>query len=172
MANFTLVLGGAASGKSAFAEKLLFNETAVTYIATLAVKDKEMQAKVKLHKQRRPAHWRTVEVIKPNLATVIKKQNGNCLLIDDFGVYVAQLLDAKKQPRRHLLNVLKALTAYEGQIIGVSQEVGWGIVPVFSSARQFRELLGWLNQQLADIATQVFLVVAGQPVLVKNTQEV
>jgi adenosylcobinamide kinase/adenosylcobinamide-phosphate guanylyltransferase len=168
MLNFTLILGGAASGKSLFAESLLLKEADVTYVATVKANDKEMQAKVKQHQKRRPSHWQTVEIIKSDLPHFLKKTTANCLLIDDFGTYVAQVMESKTYPKRHLTNLIKALELYRGQIVAVSQEVGLGIVPLAASARSFRELLGWFNQQLAGLADRVFLVVAGQTVLIKG----
>lgn len=168
MRNFTLILGGAASGKSRFAESLLLKKDKVTYVATLEAKDKEMKAKVKQHQKRRPAQWQTVETVKLDLPRFLKTTTASCLLIDDFGTYIAQVMESKAYPQRHLTNLLKALQLYPGELVAVSQEVGFGIVPIAASARRFRELLGWFNQQLADLADEVFLVVAGQAVLIKS----
>lgn len=168
MLNLTLILGGAASGKSFFAESLLLKKANVTYIATIEAKDKEMQAKVKQHQKRRPAQWQTVETVKSDLPRFLKTTTANCLLIDDFGTYIAQIMESKTYPKRHLANLLKALQMFSGEVVAVSQEVGFGIVPLAASARKFRELLGWFNQQLANLADQVYLVVAGQAVLIKQ----
>lgn len=168
MANFTLVLGGAASGKSAWAEKLLAAEPEVIYLATLVAKDQEMVAKVKHHQKRRPAGWKTIEIVKPELPKFFKNCLANYVLVEDFGTYAAQVMESKKFPQRHLTNLVKAIAHYKGNVVGVSQEVGFGIVPFAASGRQYRELLGWLNQQLASVANKVYLVVAGQAVLLKD----
>ncbi|NHC44918.1 bifunctional adenosylcobinamide kinase/adenosylcobinamide-phosphate guanylyltransferase [Motilibacter aurantiacus] len=167
----TLVLGGARSGKSAVAEGLLAAEPEVTYVATAPGRpdDPEWDARVQLHRQRRPAHWRTLETrdLVPLLAA-----EGPPLLVDCLALWLTTVLDecrAWDDPRAALPAVRERqealVAAWRGtrrRAVAVSNEVGSGVVPATPSGRLFRDELGRLNAAIAAQSEQALLVVAGR----------
>ena len=170
--NIELVLGGARSGKSCYAEQQAKSSLQeVIYIATATVYDDEMADRVQRHKDDRPSNWRTIE--EPiQLAAMLQEHaaEDKCILVDCLTLWVTNLLmleddqrfEAEKQA---LLNILPELP---GQILLVSNEVGQGIVPLGELSRRFVDESGWLHQAIAALATDVTLVVAGIPMPVKR----
>jgi adenosylcobinamide kinase/adenosylcobinamide-phosphate guanylyltransferase len=167
-----LVLGGARSGKSAHAEALLRDETAVDYIATARrdPADAEWAERIARHRQRRPAHWKTIETIELAAAFV---GDGPVAIVDsitgwltqtmdDAGVW-AGLPDADARLAAAIDAMIGAWAATERHVVAVTDEVGSGVVPETTSGRQFRDTLGLLNQRLAASADDVWLTVAGIP---------
>jgi len=176
MNNVHLILGGARSGKSAFAEKLaLESGLPVTYIATAQVYDKEFGARVAHHKTRRPVHWNTIE--QPfNLGSTLQAhaKTGGLLIVDCLTLWLAQCIcpDCERpdglnweHERSALLNALPALP---GTILLVSNEVGMGIVPLGEINRQFQDEQGRLNQAVAQLAGKVSFIAAGLPLTLKG----
>ncbi len=176
MNNVQLILGGARSGKSAYAEKLATESgLPVTYIATAQVYDAEFGQRVSHHKVRRPAHWSTVE--QPfNLADTLQAYaaTGQCVIVDCLTLWLAQCIcpDCERpqhiswqNEHRALLNILPSLP---GMIILVSNEVGMGIVPLGEINRQFQDEQGRLNQSVAQIAGKVSFIAAGLPLMLKG----
>jgi len=176
MNNVHLILGGARSGKSAFAEKLaLESGLPVTYIATAQVYDKEFGARVAHHKIRRPIHWNTIE--QPfNLGSTLQThaKPGQCLIVDCLTLWLAQCIcpDCERpdglnweHERSALLNTLPTLS---GTILLVSNEVGMGIVPLGEINRQFQDEQGRLNQAVAQLAGKVSFIAAGLPLTLKG----
>lgn len=165
----TLILGGARSGKSCYAENLANNSTKqVIYIATGQARDKEMAARILRHQQDRPVHWQTVE--EPiQLATTLKKyaQENRCLLVDCLTLWLSNILfDEQGQIQEQVFKqqsqaLLDSLITLAGQIILVSNEVGLGIVPMDAMSRRFVDEAGRLHQQLAQRCERVILVTAG-----------
>lgn len=169
----TLVLGGARSGKSRYAQGLASRFQRVTFIATAQPSDGEMRKKIAVHRSERPEDWRTVEA-RLNLDKSIHSESKKCdvLLIDCFTLYVANLMYAKKHsgnPQAQIEAVYTAILASRAHIIAVSNEVGSGIVPVYRSGRIYRDLLGQMNQKVAHIANQVVLMIAGIPLVLKDS---
>ncbi len=169
-----LILGGMRSGKSAWAEKLASQSSLpVTYIATATSRDKEMAARIKAHQDQRPSDWQLIEeplFLARTLQAHTKKNQ--CLLIDCLTLWVTNLLlheDAElfAQQKKELLEILPAL---QGQIIFVSNETNMGIVPMDALSRRFCDEMGRLHQEIAQIAEQVTLVVAGLPHIIKGVQ--
>ncbi len=171
----TLILGGARSGKSAYAEQLATDSNLeVTYIATAQVYDAEFQARVQHHQSRRPDSWTLVE--EPHfLADALQKNaaKDRCLVVDCLTLWLAQWIcpdcnppasSSWQQEREHLLATLNDLP---GRIIMVSNEVGMGIVPLGEINRRFQDEQGRLNQALAKIADEVVFVAAGLPLKLK-----
>jgi adenosyl cobinamide kinase/adenosyl cobinamide phosphate guanylyltransferase len=153
----TLVLGGAGSGKSAFAERLVSRlPLPVTYVATAEVSDPDMAARVTAHRARRPPGWRTLEVGR-DLGGPLGDLDGT-VLVDALGTWVAGApgfeVDGGALCRR--------LRRRVGDTVVVSDEVGLGVHPSTGSGRRFREALGSLNQAVAAVADDVVLVVAGR----------
>jgi len=171
-----LILGGARSGKSAFAEKLaLASGQPVTYIATAQVYDTEFGARVDQHKTRRPAHWATVEQ-SFNLAEALQThaKADTCIIVDCLTLWLAQCIcpDCDRpegldwQHERNTL--LETLPKLEGTILLVSNEVGMGIVPLGEINRQFQDEQGRLNQAVAACVNQVSFIAAGLPLTLKG----
>lgn len=171
--NITLVLGGARSGKSRYAQQLASGFERVTFIATGRPIDAEMQKKIARHRRERPVAWRTVEV-PLNLHKSIRSesQKADVVLIDCLTLYVANVIGAKKKsksdPRKHIEAVCDAIRASKASVVAVSNEVGSGIVPAYRSGRIYRDFLGQMNQRIAEIADKVVLMVAGVPMTIKD----
>jgi adenosylcobinamide kinase / adenosylcobinamide-phosphate guanylyltransferase len=171
----TLILGGARSGKSAYAERLATSGIPVTYIATAQVYDDEFKARVQHHKDRRPADWALVE--EPHHLTQVLARRAapnQCLIVDCLTVWLAQWLCTDCNPpknsdwqleREAFLTLLPTLA---GTIILVSNEVGMGIVPLGEINRQFQDEQGRLNQAVAQIADSVSFIAAGLPLKLKG----
>ncbi|MFC6012973.1 bifunctional adenosylcobinamide kinase/adenosylcobinamide-phosphate guanylyltransferase [Nocardia lasii] len=169
----TLVLGGARSGKSAFAEELLADAPAVRYLATAVVDptDGDFAARIAGHRERRPKHWSTVE--NADLATVLATP-APATLLDDIGTWLTARLDARAAwdaPRGTVVPDCDVLTAavaaYRERLVIVSPEVGMGVIPATRSGRLFRDEIGSLNQRLARVCDEAYLIVAGLPVRLK-----
>jgi adenosylcobinamide kinase/adenosylcobinamide-phosphate guanylyltransferase len=155
----TLVLGGARSGKSTYAERLVGRlPSPITYVATMQVgDDRDLSARVARHRQRRPAEWRTVEA-GLDLPGVVRSLEGS-LLLDSLGPWVA--LNGE-DGTVDSTTLCRALTERNGASVVVSEEVGLGVHPTSSAGRHFRDALGTINQDVAEVADQVLLIVAGR----------
>ncbi|WP_349431814.1 bifunctional adenosylcobinamide kinase/adenosylcobinamide-phosphate guanylyltransferase [Methylomarinum sp. Ch1-1] len=171
-----LVLGGARSGKSRYAERqALAEDKAVIYVATAEVGDDEMQSRIARHRADRPEHWLTVE--EPiRLADTIKlyTTDDSCLLIDCLTLWLSNVLFDRRgglqferfqQEKSALLSVLQRTS---GRIIMVSNEVGHGVVPMQKNTRRFVDEAGRLHQDIARICDRVVLVTAGLPQVLKS----
>lgn len=173
----TLVLGGVRSGKSRYAHTLATAVKEVAFLATAQPTDDEMRAKIARHRRERPANWETVEV-PFDLDAAIAEQGVkySFLLIDCLTTYTANLLMADGDNCERLLarvdRVCSAIQATPASVALVSNEVGSGIVPAFPSGRQFRDLLGEVNQKVARISDNVVLMIAGCPLVIKGLAEV
>jgi adenosyl cobinamide kinase/adenosyl cobinamide phosphate guanylyltransferase len=141
----------------------------VTYIATAEVRDEEMADRVKKHRQDRPAAWQTLEEPHHPSAALAKAEHATVLL-DCLTLLATNLLLGSDEQAAHeeIARLVDAALDRQGTLIVVSNEVGNGIVPVNALARQFRDLQGILNRRLAEAADTVFLVVAGQPLTLKE----
>ena len=153
-----LVLGGARSGKSAYAERRAssFPEP-VSYVATACVDgDADLAARVDEHRKRRPASWSTIEV-GADVSGMLRATRGTVVL-DALGPWVAAAPDFDVDAAE----LLDALAGREGDTVIVSEEVGLGVHPSTAAGQQFRDALGELNQTVATVADEVVLVVAGR----------
>ncbi len=168
----TLVLGGARSGKSAYAERLVaahLDRTAdptATYVATAEAGDAEMAARIAAHRARRDAHWRTVEA-PLNLAAAIAANAAGPMLVDCLTLWLANLMAAAHAPEAATDTLIAALRDRPAPTVLVANEVGLGIVPNSALSRRFRDAAGRLNQTVAAIAERVVLVAAGLPLILK-----
>jgi adenosylcobinamide kinase/adenosylcobinamide-phosphate guanylyltransferase len=169
----TLVLGGARSGKSRYAQELASAFQRVVYIATASREDAEMRAKIAHHRRQRPSTWKTVEV-STGLDRAVREEGpqADLLLIDCLTLYMAKLMGRKSGGRgkveSHIQLLCKALQEVKASVVIVSNEVGCGVVPPYRSGRDYRDFLGELNQQIAKVADRVILMVAGLPLTVKD----
>ncbi|WP_312956040.1 bifunctional adenosylcobinamide kinase/adenosylcobinamide-phosphate guanylyltransferase [Pseudomonas songnenensis] len=169
-----LILGGARSGKSRFAERLAAESgLSVTYIATSQALDGEMTERIAHHRERRPAHWALVE--EPlQLARVLREQAAveRCLLIDCLTLWLTNLLmlddPARLAEERDAL--LECLDGLPGRVLLVSNETGLGVVPLGELTRRYVDEAGWLHQAVAERAQRVTFMVAGLPMTLKGAQ--
>ncbi len=156
-----LVLGGARSGKSSYAESRLDGAPAVTYVATALPRpdDADWARRVAAHRDRRPATWRTVETT--DVAGLLPAADAP-LLVDCFSLWLGAHLDEPDLPER-IDAVVSAWASCPVPVVGVSSEVGSGVVPVSAAGRRYRDELGRLNGRLAAAADEVWFVTAGLP---------
>ena len=173
----TLIIGGARSGKSRFAQALCRDARNVLFIATASAEcvDEEMRGRISRHRAERPHDWVTIE--EPlHLERVVREAPPDAtLLIDCVTLWVSNLMWEHKaiaddERENIILNqVVEFSQAAQGrQVIAVSNEVGSGIVPDNNAGRTFRDLQGLVNQSLARVAERVVLVAAGLPLVLKD----
>ncbi len=168
-----LILGGVRSGKSMLAEQhATASSLPVVYVATAKPYDEEMRSRIAHHQVRRPAHWQLVEA-ESDLAAVLQREAavGRCILVDCLTLWLTQLLCDEDGAKLQLevSALLSVLPDLPGKIILVSNETNMGIVPMGELSRRYCDEAGRLHQQLAVICDQVILMVAGLPLMVKNT---
>ncbi len=165
-----LILGGARSGKSAFAETLVRGSgLSPTYLATGRAFDSEMQERIQLHRQQRGDDWTTLE--EPlDLTGALRRQvrDDRAILVDCLTLWVTNLMMADKDVTAHGDRLCECLDALPGLVVFVSNEVGMGIVPDNEMAREFRDHTGLLHQKIARHCAQVFFVAAGIPMQMKG----
>ena len=171
--NLTLVTGGARSGKSGFAQRMAQGrEGRKVFIATARAGDDEMKLRIEQHRRERPESWHTIE--EPcRLVQALESCRGSyeVVLIDCIGLWITNLLLADRGEHeilREVDAVLERCRTCASDIIMVSNETGMGIVPDNSLSRQFRDVLGKTNQEIAGAADEVFLLVAGIPLRLKG----
>jgi len=165
----TFVIGGARSGKSAFAEGLICARPGPWhYVATAQAYDDEMAARICEHRSRRGAGWITHEA-GADLAGVLRRlPDGEPVLVDCLTLWLTGVMLAEREPVGGAVDQLVlAVKAHAGPLVVVSTEVGLGIVPENALARAFRDQAGRLHQRVAAEADRVVLVVAGLPMEVK-----
>jgi adenosylcobinamide kinase/adenosylcobinamide-phosphate guanylyltransferase len=171
MAGHILVLGGARSGKTGFAERLAMRAgERPLYLATAQALDDEMRERVRLHQEQRHKHFATLE--EPlALATALKAaaRTHDVILVDCITLWITNLLGAERNVAGAVDELIATLPGIDGaRVILVSNEVGLGIVPDNAMARLFRDLSGAAHQRLAEICTDVHFVVAGLPMTLKG----
>jgi adenosylcobinamide kinase/adenosylcobinamide-phosphate guanylyltransferase len=179
MAKIILITGGSRSGKSMYAQRVAesFSGTR-TYIATCPVIDKEMEDRVRKHKEaRQSASWQTIEEVT-DLAGALRRSKGSkVILVDCLTLWINNLMYEAEQEKRYLdeevigtrcKDVLGVCSDLTGTVIFVTNEVGMGIVPENPSSRLFRDLAGRCNQSMADHADTVIFMVSGLPLYIKG----
>ncbi len=168
----TLILGGARSGKSAFAEELAGRAGAVRYVATATPDpdDADFAERIAAHRVRRPGVWNVVE----GDPVAVLAEPAPVTLVDDLGTWLTARIDARaawELPRGTVRpdadDLVAAVTGYQHRLIIVSPEVGLGVLPATRSGRLFQDEIGDLNQRLAAVCDEVYLVVAGLPTCIK-----
>ena len=168
----TLILGGARSGKSALAERLAHESgQAVVYIATAQAHDAEMAARIAHHRDRRPAHWQSVE--EPlALADTLRAyaHPDRCVLVDCLTLWLSNLLGDADDKRlgRECEAFLGVLPVLPGELLFVSNEVGLGVIPMGELTRRFVDEAGRLHQAMAARCERVLFVAAGLPLPLKG----
>ncbi len=170
LAPLTLVLGGARSGKSAFAERLLAGHARpCVYLATAEAGDAEMAERIALHRRRRGAGWSTVEEPLDLPAALASAAGaGAAVLVDCLTLWLGNLMQAGQDVPRATAALFETLSGLAGPVVLVSNEVGSGIVPDNALARAFRDEAGRLNQAAAAAAARVYLLAAGLSLTLKD----
>ncbi len=178
-----LIIGGARSGKSVLAEKRAAHSgLRVVYVATAQALDGEMERRIAHHKARRPAHWGLVEA-PLDLAAALRAHAApdTCLLVDCLTLWLSNLLFAGLAAKQaeagepvgcalfagEVQALIDALPHLPGEVVLVSNEVGWGVVPMAAVSRLFADEQGRLNQRVAAACERVTLVAAGLPLALK-----
>jgi len=175
----TLVLGGIRSGKSRWAEQAIARSVEpgqpVRYLASgqVARGDAAWAHRVAQHRNRRPAHWSTVET--DDITTQLRQSPDTPTLVDDLGAWLTSTLDRHRawengSVAAPVADMVAAVSAFESTLVLVSPEVGLTVVPATASGRRFADELGSLNQRIAAVCDQVVLVVAGQAVPIKPSE--
>ncbi len=165
----TLITGGARSGKSAYAEKLVLNTRLhPVYIATAQAHDDEMHVRIAEHKNRRGTDWATLE--EPlALCEALSNQArpANTVLVDCLTLWLSNLMMAGKDIEEETVRLTNLIPELAGPVVFVSNEVGMGLVPETALGRAFRDHQGQLNQRVALVADSVQFIVAGYPLFLK-----
>lgn len=177
-----LVTGGSGSGKSSFSENLLKNEKNIFYIATTIVKDEETERKVESHKKRRDKRYKTYEGFE-NLGEIIKDRKEEAVLLDcvsslitnymfkeskdyDF-IPLDEVEKIKKDIEDEVINLIKSCKEENKFLVMVTNEVGCSLAPEFKVNRVFRNIIGMVNQVIASLSDEVYLVSCGLPLKLK-----
>lgn len=164
----TLVLGGARSGKSRYAEGLIEAQPAPwRYVATAQAYDDEMRARIAEHRARRGDGWQTVDAPLDLVGAIAGAPAGMPILVDCLTLWLTNLMLAEADIVAARAALAEACRQAKGPLVLVSNEVGLGIVPDNTLARRFRDEAGRLHQELAADANHVVFMVAGLPMIVK-----
>ena len=169
MSAFTaLVLGGARSGKSAFAESLVLRlGAAADYLATAEAGDDEMAARIAEHQSRRGAQWRTVA--EPlAICAALRDYDERPMLIDCLTLWLSNLLMAERDIDSETESLIRAVHGRRAPVVMVSNEVGMGLSPMNALGRAFRDAQGRLNQRIAAACDCAVFVAAGLPLTLKG----
>lgn len=176
------VTGGARSGKSKYAEGLAGSlGEKVIYLATAQALDTEMDERIQKHRQRRPVDWITIEEPLEIPEVLAKYQRGTTILLDCLTLYLSNLffkyeelpLDCREGIIDAKIGVLaETIKRSNANIIIVSNEIGWGLVPENDLGRRFRDLAGSANQTIAAVCDEGYLLVSGLPVRIKGGSDV
>lgn len=170
----TLVLGGAASGKSAFSESLIESGIGTLwddalYLATATAGDDEMASKIERHRKRRGPAWTTVEEpLDLSGALTRHASSSRPILVDCLTLWLSNLVFADRALETETEQLISVFAKLTGPVVFVSNEVGGGIVPENALARRFREEAGRLNQAVAAAANRVHFIAAGLPITLKD----
>lgn len=166
----TLVLGGARSGKSRYAERLIEGAApAGLYCATAEAGDAEMRERIAAHRARRgDAFWQTIEAPLDLRGAIARAARERPLLIDCLTLWLSNVLLAGRSPDQEFATLRAALRDAAGPVVLVANEVGLGLVPETPLGRLFRDAAGRLNQEIAAIADRVVFVAAGLPLVLKG----
>ena len=163
-------MGGARSGKSAFAERLATEcGEPVLYVATATAVDAEMAERIARHRAERTSTWRTIEV-PVGVAERVAADRGDArtVLVEDLTLLLSNLMaSAADRAEAQATQEVEALLALRAHVVLVSNEVGMGVVPEYPLGRQFRDALGRVNQSAAAGCDEAYLLVAGLPLRLK-----
>ena len=169
----TLVLGGARSGKSRYAEALVESQPGTClYIATAEAGDAEMAARIRHHQDRRGARWQTLEEPLDLIGALERAvRPDGAVLVDCLTLWLSNLLGANRDVPQETERLVAALPGLAGPVVFVSNEVGLGVHPMSALARSFIDHAGRLHQELAAVAQSVIFMAAGLPLFLKSPNE-
>jgi len=173
MGKLIFILGGARAGKSSFALELAQKSgKRVTFIATATPMDSEMRKRIKNHKNTRPRNWKTIEVTN-NLDKKIDQEKNRMVLIDCLTIYIYHLMKNLNQDKilNQVKKIIRVIKKSNSKVIVVSNEVGSGIVPNNKLSRDYRDVLGKVNQIFTQAADEFYLMFAGFPIDIKKLYE-
>lgn len=164
-----LILGGARSGKSKFAEKLVLESSkSPVYLATAQPLDKEMESRIDSHKKRRNSKWQTIEESIGIVDVMAKHSTSeNIILVDCLTLWLSNLMQEDSNIGDVSARLISIIPQLPGKVVFVSNEVGMGIVPDNRISRSFRDQSGNLNKKMAEICDVVYFIAASQPILLK-----
>lgn len=165
-----LVLGGARSGKSSYAEKMAQSSgLQPLYLATGRAFDHEMENRIAIHRDRRGSDWQTVEEpLDLVSALTLHVAVDRFVLVDCLTLWLTNLMMAERDIAAETAGLVAMLPNLAGSVVFVSNEVGFGIVPENRMAREFRDHAGFLHQAVAAVADEVYLIAAGLPLKMKG----
>lgn len=182
MSKIILVTGGSRSGKSEFAESLLKDTDDVLYIATAVITDEEMRNRINRHKESRNQNWSTYEGYK-NLDEIIHTYGEEYILLDCVTTMITNLLFDKerdfdnmpmekidvlrKEISLEFIRLIEKCRELNKTIIMVTNEIGCGLVPEYKLSRIFRDVAGWINQDIAKVCDEVYMTACGIPMKLK-----
>jgi adenosylcobinamide kinase / adenosylcobinamide-phosphate guanylyltransferase len=174
VAKITLVIGGARSGKSRYAEGVIATlrpswQPPCIYVATAEAGDEEMTARIATHRSRRGSDWHTVEAPRA-LAAALNSCATAPVLVDCLTLWLSNLLLVDADVETEIAGLEKALASIAAPVVLVTNDVGSGVVPDYPLGRRFRDWQGILNQRVAALADRVVLMVAGLPLPVKGAR--
>ncbi len=180
MGRLTLILGGARSGKSSYAQSLAdATGKPVTFVATAQALDEEMSARIQKHRRERPVDWQTLE-IPLGVAQHAQEVKSDVVILDCVTLLVNNsmmqfvkddLVDEvpfTQAVQKEVDELIASVREKEGHWLIISNEVGLGLVPPYQMGRVYRDVLGWANQRLALAADKVIFMVAGIPTVIKE----
>ena len=179
MGRLTLILGGARSGKSSYAQSLA-EETgkSVTFLATAQALDQEMSARIQKHRAERPVHWETLEA-PLDIASHAQQIRSEVVVLDCITLLVNNLMmqfvkddlvdemPFTQAVQKEVNELIRNIHEQKQDWMLISNEVGLGLVPPYQMGRVYRDVLGWANQRLAREADKVIFMVAGIPTVIK-----
>jgi adenosylcobinamide kinase / adenosylcobinamide-phosphate guanylyltransferase len=175
----TLILGGARSGKSSYAQTHAEESgKSVTFIATAQALDEEMSRRIEKHRAERPETWQTLEI--PNhIASCVQQIRSQVVILDCITLLISNLLMqfvnndlVEEAPflaavQKEIDELIKTLREQQQDWLIISNELGLGLVPPYQMGRVYRDAMGWANQRLAREADTVIFMVAGIPTMIK-----
>ncbi|MEN3929891.1 bifunctional adenosylcobinamide kinase/adenosylcobinamide-phosphate guanylyltransferase [Microvirga sp. W0021] len=163
-----LVIGGARSGKSRFAQKLADESgRAKTIIVTAEARDADMQQRILAHQADRDANWETVEAPLELAQAILQSQAQNVVMVDCLTLWLTNVMLADRDMEVAITELVSAVQMAQCSLVLVSNEVGLGIVPETAMGRDFRDWQGWLNQRIAQVCDGTAVMVSGFPLLLK-----
>ncbi|HAM38421.1 MAG: bifunctional adenosylcobinamide kinase/adenosylcobinamide-phosphate guanylyltransferase [Elusimicrobia bacterium RIFOXYC2_FULL_34_12] len=165
MGKIIFISGGVRSGKSAFALELAQKSKDVVFIATAGRKeDKEMNKRIEVHQKSRPTHWKTIEETEDIIKHLKALEKADCVIVDCITFLVSNWMFKKLNEEKiieNMQNIIKKLRKVRGKIIMVSNEVGMGVVPPYKLGRDFRDVIGRVNQLIVKNSNEFYFFISG-----------
>ncbi|MCP4650507.1 MAG: bifunctional adenosylcobinamide kinase/adenosylcobinamide-phosphate guanylyltransferase [PVC group bacterium] len=175
MKNIIFITGSVRSGKSNYAVKLAKqSKQKIIFLATCTPADAEMKQRVRKHKKSRPKNWQTIEEPIDVISVLKQLKDDELVIFDCLTLWVSNLLLSgfeEKEVIKIIEKFVEQLKINKANVIIVSNEVGWGIVPENKLARVFRDIIGTAHQKIAKVSDEAYLMVAGMPMKIKGDEK-